>query len=59
MIRSLRARFWVAFLLPGLLLALASVLAYLSVRRTLVDELGESLSRIAATTASQLSPAHD
>jgi len=57
MIRSLRARFWVAFLLPGLLLALASVLAYLSVRRTLVDELGESLSRIAATTASQLSPA--
>lgn len=57
MIRSLRARFWVALLLPGLLLTLAGGLAYLAVSRLMVDELGESLSRIAATTASQLSAA--
>lgn len=57
MIRSLRARLWAALLLPGLLLALAGALAFSSVSRMMVDELGESLSRIAAATASQLSPA--
>jgi signal transduction histidine kinase len=56
MLRSLRARLLLALLAPGLLLLLAGWLASGAVRRILVDELGESLSRIAATCASQLNP---
>lgn len=55
LLRSLRARLLVAFLLPALLFFTAAGFGgYTLSRRILEDELGKSLSRIAGATASQL-----
>lgn len=55
LLRSLRARLLVAFLLPALLFfSAAGFGGYTLSRRILEDELGKSLARIAAATSSQL-----
>ncbi|MFL5319472.1 MAG: ATP-binding protein [Myxococcaceae bacterium] len=54
-LQTLRGRLLVAFLVPALLFfTLAGVGGYLLARRIVEDELGKSLARIAAGTASQL-----
>jgi signal transduction histidine kinase len=56
-LRSLRSRLLAAFLLPALaLLALGGAFGYVVSRRILEDELGRSLSAVAAAAASQVSP---
>src|SRR4051812_41498740 len=56
MLDSLRARLLAAFLLPTLvLLSLAGWLGYRSSRNVLEEELGASLSSLAAAVAAQLS----
>lgn len=55
--RSLRSRLLAAFLLPALaLFALGGAFGYVVSRRILEDELGRSLSAVAAAAASQVSP---
>lgn len=56
-LRSLRARFLAAFLVPTLLLfAVAGAAGYTASRRILEDELGRSLAALAGAAAAQLSP---
>jgi signal transduction histidine kinase len=56
MLRSLRARLLAAFLMPTLLLfAVAGAAGYAASRRILEDELGRSLSSVAAAASAQLS----
>ena len=55
MFRSLRTWFLLAFVVPSLLLfAVAGTVAYLVTRRILENELGDSLSRVAASAAAQI-----
>src|SRR6185295_2862468 len=56
MLRSLRSRLLVAFLVPALALtAVSSAVGYVVSRRVLEDELGRSLSAVAAAGAAQVS----
>src|SRR3954469_6087527 len=56
MLRSLRARLLAAFLVPALVLsAVSSAVGYVVSRRILEDELGRSLSAVAAAGAAQVS----
>lgn len=56
MLRSLRSRLLVAFLVPALALsAVSSAVGYVVSRRILEDQLGQSLSAVAASVAAQVS----